>query len=134
MIVYEMTVQIRVPDFKSGRQWYEALLDRTADFIPHEGFAEWELMPGCWLQVAEGPVAEGSGPLRLGVQDLEVERLRLSEALGTELFEIRTREEIPVKWATFADPWGNAIGFFEYLDETEKQEKIRMIRAGKCRT
>lgn len=51
---YEMTIQIRVLPFESGLTWYRTLFQREPDFVPHEGLAEWELVPGCWLQVAGG--------------------------------------------------------------------------------
>lgn len=53
-MIYEMTVQVRVSDMIKGQQFYEALLNRAPDTTPHEGFAEWELTPNCWLHVAEG--------------------------------------------------------------------------------
>ncbi len=126
MNIYELTVQVRVTDMGKGQAWYQSLLKREPDFVPHEGFAEWELIPRSWLQVAEGEPAKGCGPLRLGVEDLEAERERLMNELHVEWFEIHQREEVPVKWATFEDPWGNRIGFFEYLDEGEKAEKVAL--------
>ncbi|WP_428987001.1 hypothetical protein [Virgibacillus pantothenticus] len=42
--------------------------------IPHEGFAEWEIISGYWLQVAEGMSSTAIGPLRIGVTDIESER------------------------------------------------------------
>ncbi|MFS0674687.1 VOC family protein [Ornithinibacillus sp. 179-J 7C1 HS] len=125
-MIFEMTVQIRVSDFEKGLQWYQLLLDKEPDFIPHEGFAEWELVPGSWLQVGEGTPAESSGPIRLGVKDLETCRAKWKQ-LGIEGVEIHSREEVPVKWCTFADPWGNLIGFFEYLDKTEEKKRIKEI-------
>lgn len=119
-----MTFQVRVSDIVKGKWWYETLLDREPDFIPHEGFAEWELIPGCWLQVAEGIPAESSGPLRLGVMNIEAERERLVKELNLDTFEIDERPEVPVRWATFSDPWGNRIGLFEYLSEAEKERKM----------
>jgi hypothetical protein len=113
--ISEMTIQVRVEDFAEGRGWYEQLLKRAPDFIPHEDFAEWELIPGCWLQVAKGHPAVGSGPLRFGVSDIETERLRLITEMGVEVSEIYSREGVPVKWCTFQDPWGNRLGFFQYL-------------------
>lgn len=74
-----MTVQVRVTDIKEGQKWYQTLLNKKPDFIPHEGFAEWELISGCWLQVAEGVPTEGSGPIRLGVTDIEAERDRIKK-------------------------------------------------------
>ncbi len=65
-MMFEMTNQIRVADQKEGQKWYRVLFNREADFIPHEGFAEWEILPGCWVQVAEGIPPFGSGSVRFG--------------------------------------------------------------------
>ncbi|WP_099157531.1 VOC family protein [Virgibacillus ndiopensis] len=126
-MIHEMTVQVRVTTINEGQKWYQTLFNREPDFIPHEGFAEWEIIPNCWLQLAEGEPALGSGPLRLGVIDIVAERKRLTKELQIDYFEIFSREEVPVKWATFTDPWGNRLGIFEYLDETEKAERIKRI-------
>lgn len=126
-MIYEMTVQVRVTDMQEGQRWYETLLKRTPDFIPHDGFAEWELIPGCWLQVAEGTPSLNSGPIRLGVQSIDRERERLISLLGIDCFDIHDREEVPVKWATFQDPWGNGIGMFEYHSKTEMQARIQSL-------
>lgn len=126
-MIYEMTVQVRVSDIIEGQRFYETLLNKAPDFTPHEGFAEWELIPNCWLQVAEGIPTGGSGPIRLGVEDLATEKKRLMDILKVEEFEIHEREEVPVKWATFSDPWGNQLGLFEYKDENNKKEKLELI-------
>jgi hypothetical protein len=123
-LIFEMTYQVRVEDFPQGVQWYKTLLNKEPDYVPHENFAEWEILPGCWIQVAKGNPSQGSGPIRLGVYNIEEERKRLINTLQTESFEIHSREEVPVKWATFQDPWGNQIGFFEYLNEKERDLKI----------
>ncbi|MBD8496999.1 VOC family protein [Paenibacillus arenosi] len=120
-MIVEMTIQIRVTNFTAGQQWYQTLLNKQPDYVPHEGFAEWELIPGCWLQVAEGQPAEGSGPIRLGVINIEAERDRLMKQLQIERFDIHTREEVPVKWGTLTDPWGNRIGFFQYLNPIDSR-------------
>nr|WP_144924691.1 VOC family protein [Paenibacillus bovis] len=116
---FEMTYQVRVTDIEEGHKWYQTFLQKEADFIPHDGFVEWEIVPGCWLQVAEGEPASGSGTLRLAVKDLAAEKERLIDVLKVEDFEIFSREEVPVKWCTFSDPWGNRIGLFEYIDKKE---------------
>ncbi|WP_409291306.1 VOC family protein [Peribacillus sp. SCS-37] len=126
-MIFEMTIQVRVSNFKEGLEWYNSLLNKQPDLIPHDGFAEWELLPGCWLQVAEGVPAEGTGPLRLGTANIEAERERLVEQLGIDCFEIQSRPEVSVKWGTFADPWGNRLGFFEYLDKSEEKERIKTV-------
>ncbi|MEL3971505.1 VOC family protein [Rossellomorea oryzaecorticis] len=126
-MIYEMTIQVRVPNIKEGQTWYATMLNKEPDFVPHEGFAEWELLPGCWLQIAEGTPSTDSGPIRLGVADLEAEKERLIHLLGVEDFSIYSRKEVPVKWATFSDPWGNGIGLFQYKDQQEIQKKIVTI-------
>jgi hypothetical protein len=126
-MIYEMTVQVRVPNMKEGQAWYGTLLNKEPDFLPHDGFAEWELLPGCWLQVAKGIPSMDSGPIRLGVADLQAEKERLIHILGIEDFSIHSRKEVPVKWATFTDPWGNGIGLFQYKDQQEIQKRIVTI-------
>lgn len=111
----QVTVQVRVADFDEGLRFYEHLLNRPPAFRPHEGFAEWELIPGCWLQVALGEPTPGSGPIRLGVVDIQAERRRLVSQLGVEIGEVQTREGVPAAWCTFSDPWGNRLGLFEEL-------------------
>ncbi|OIA98731.1 ornithine monooxygenase [Paenibacillus sp. LC231] len=130
-MIFEMTIQVRVSNIEQGQKWYETLLNRKPDFIPHEGFAEWELIPGCWLQVAEGTPTEGNGPLRLGTTNIEVQRDILVKLLKIDDFEIYSRPEVPVKWGTFSDPWGNRLGFFEYLNKSEEQERIKTIIGSK---
>ncbi|MBP3039153.1 VOC family protein [Bacillaceae bacterium Marseille-Q3522] len=131
-MIYEMTVQIRVTDINKGQKWYQTLLQKEPDFVPHEGFAEWELIPGCWLQVAEGIPTNGSGPIRFGVMDIVAERERIAKELQVDKFEIFQRKEVPVKWGTFTDPWGNRLGFFEYLNDEEKNERINTILGDKA--
>jgi len=124
---FEMTYQVRVTNIEEGHKWYQTFLQKEADFIPHDGFVEWEAVPGCWLQVAEGKPSTGSGPLRLAVKDLASEKERLIDELKVEDFEIFSREEVPVKWCTFSDPWGNRIGLFEYIDKKEEAIRIKTI-------
>ncbi|MEN2768957.1 VOC family protein [Ornithinibacillus xuwenensis] len=126
-MIFEMTIQIRVPDFIKGLEWYQLLLGKRPDFIPHEGFVEWELIPGCWLQLAEGTPANGSGPFRLGVPDMDLVLERLNNELCLTNIEIHKRDEVPVKWCTFSDPWGNHVGLFEYLNKKEETERIDEI-------
>ena len=130
-LIFEMTIQVRVKDFKKGQKWYQILFNRDPDFMPHEHFAEWEIISGCWLQVAEGTPSEASGPLRLGVTNIAGERERLVRELNIDKFEIYSRDEVPVKWGTFKDPWGNRLGLFEYLDKTEEKERIKTLVVNK---
>ena len=128
---FEMTIQVRVNDIQKGQLWYETLLKRQPDFIPHEGFIEWEVTSGCWLQIAEGTPAEGSGPIRFGVKEIEIERERLIKELRIESFEIYTKEGVPVKWGTFQDPWGNLLGLYEYLDKKVEEDRLIQLLGNK---
>lgn len=130
-LIFEMTIQVRVKEINEGIRWYQTLLNKQPDFIPHDGFAEWEIIPGCWLQVAEGKPTEECGPLRFGIEDLEEEKNRLIKQLNINDFEIHSRGEVPVKWGTFTDPWGNRIGFFEYHNKAEESQRIKTILGNK---
>ncbi|RIW28671.1 VOC family protein [Bacillus salacetis] len=110
-----VTFQVRVKDYKQGIKWYETLFNRVPDFIPHEDFAEWEIVSGAWLQVAKGLPTNGNGPLRIGVVDIHSERTRLMNALNIEIEDINTCEGVPAAWCSFEDPDGNRIGLFEEL-------------------
>ncbi|SEQ93373.1 hypothetical protein SAMN05216362_13511 [Piscibacillus halophilus] len=50
------------------------------------------------------------------------------------LNQIYTRQGVPARWGTFEDPWGNALGFFEYLDKSEEKVRIREILRGEKNT
>ncbi|MDK8189237.1 VOC family protein [Paenibacillus sp. UMB7766-LJ446] len=126
-MIFETTIQVRVSDMTQGQKWYQTLLNKEPDFIPHAGFAEWEIIHGCWLQVAEGKPSEDNGPIRFGVTDIVAERDRINKELNVENFEIFTKEGVPVRWGTFTDPWGNRLGFFEYLSEKEQNDRIQTI-------
>lgn len=126
-MIFETTIQVRVSDMTQGQKWYQTLLNKEPDFIPHAGFAEWEIIPGCWLQVAEGKPSGDNGPIRFGVTDIVAERDRINKELNVENFEIFTKEGVPVRWGTFTDPWGNRLGFFEYLSEKEQNDRIQTI-------
>lgn len=43
-MIFEMTTQVRVSNIEEGHKWYETLLNKKTDFIPHDGFVEWELI------------------------------------------------------------------------------------------
>ena len=47
LMIFEITAQVRVKNFNEGQKWYITLFNRKPDFIPHEGFAEWEIISGC---------------------------------------------------------------------------------------
>ena len=44
--------------------------------------------------------------------------------LNVDSFSICSREDVPVKWATFTDPWGYRLGFFEFKNSEEKEDRF----------
>ncbi|WP_404452281.1 VOC family protein [Virgibacillus necropolis] len=110
-----VTFQVRISNYEKGREWYETLFNRKPDFVPHEDFAEWEIIPDAWIQVAKGKPAIGNGPIRLGVDDIKNERERLMKELNIGIEEINTREGVPAAWCSFEDPYGNRIGLYQDL-------------------
>jgi len=52
----------------------------------------------------------------------------LVDKLKIDSFEVHLRPEVLV---TFTDPWGNRLGFFEYLDKSEEKERIKTIMGAK---
>ncbi|WP_433750460.1 VOC family protein [Falsibacillus pallidus] len=126
-MIFEMTMQVKVLNIDEAIKWYEVFLSKKPEYIPHEGFAEWEILPGCWLQVAESLEFGGAGPIRFGIKDIESEKQRLMKELNITGFEIYSRPEVEVKWGTFQDPWGNEIGLFEYLDKEQEESRIKTL-------
>lgn len=111
-----VTNQVKVNDFREGRDWYVKLLGRLPDFMASDDFHEWEIVPGSWLQVAEGNPQTGNGPIRFGVTNLQQERERLTQELDVQVSEIEKVEGV-VAWVNFTDPFGNKLGFFQDLSE-----------------
>lgn len=108
-----MTIQLKVPDITMGAAFYSRLLGREPDVEPHDDFKEWELVPTCWLQLAEG-TAEPAGRLRLGVEDIESNRARVERELGVTCSRIERISGLAA-WCNFEDPWGNRLGLFQDL-------------------
>jgi len=115
--VLGVTFEVRVSDFGVGARWYTRLLGRPPDLTPRADFWEWEVLPMCYLQVGAGTPVPGSGPVRLGVEDLAAERERIRDALGIAVSAIERVEGLTA-WCTFEDPFGNRLGLFEDLADT----------------
>ena len=43
------TVELRVPDFRAGVEFYLRLFGRRPDFEPHRDFVEWEVFDDFWF-------------------------------------------------------------------------------------
>lgn len=116
-----VTFQITVPDFEKGVEFYTKLLRRKPDFVPHRGFAEWEIVRNAWLQIGEGEPKIGR-PIRFGVRDIRKERNRIISEFGikvSEIGDVNNSGDIAY-WCDFEDPFGNKLGLFQDLSQTKK--------------
>ena len=100
---------IAVADFAAARGFYERLLGRAPDMLPHATEAAWQLTDTGWLYVVEDAAATGEGRFTMLVDDLEEEIAALAqrgldagaiEALGSGARKVELR-----------DPEGNRIAF-----------------------
>ena len=66
LLFFEKTYLIGVTDIKVGHKWYQTFLQKASYFIPHDGFVEWEVVPGCWLQVVEVTPSSGKRTFSCG--------------------------------------------------------------------
>jgi predicted enzyme related to lactoylglutathione lyase len=108
-----LTIQLGVADIRAGVEFYAALLGRPPDYEPHEDFKEWEVFPGCWLQIAQGrPVP--TYPVRLRCADVETERERVERELGVRCSPVSRLPGV-VALCNFHDPWGNRLGLYQRL-------------------
>ncbi len=62
---------VPVSDIARARAWYEKLFGRPADNTPMPVLAEWQVVPGGWVQVFVDEGRAGSGLLNFAVDDLE---------------------------------------------------------------
>jgi hypothetical protein len=111
-----MTLQLQVGSIDEARVMYGRLIGAEPDLEPHDDFIEWRVAPeaAVWLQLLEvaDPVALPTR-LRLKVPDLDA-AIALAADAGLSPGPATSLPGI-LRFVDFADPWGNAIGFYEDL-------------------
>jgi catechol 2,3-dioxygenase-like lactoylglutathione lyase family enzyme len=123
---YGMTLQVQVGDLARAREFYTALLGSSPEFEPHQDFLEWRVIPGgeTWLQAVgvTALVRPLANRVRFGVADIHGERGRL---LGLRI-DVSPVTALPgvVAFVDFADPWGNALGFYQDLAPSGQQPVV----------
>jgi lactoylglutathione lyase len=105
-----VTIGIPVGNLKEASQWYERCLELKGHIEPATDIREYQIFPGCWLQLSEAETAKSQHSLLLGVLDLDGERQRLRE-LGVEVGEINRVEGL-IAWFDFQDPDGNNLSLY----------------------
>lgn len=94
--------------------WYQRVLGHGPEIEPEPGTVEFQLLPGCWLQLyspeSDGGVDWG---IRLQVEEIESARARLVD-LGIEVGPIQRFENI-VAVCDFHDLDGNELSLVQVL-------------------
>jgi hypothetical protein len=96
-----------VTDIGAARAWYERLLGRPPDLVPHSKEVCWQLAEAGWIYVVEDSERAGSSLLTLIVTDLDAEVAALVDR-GVPRPAIT---EGPPRKAELTDPDGNNVTF-----------------------
>ena len=100
---------IAVVDFAAAQAFYERLLGRAPDMLPHATEAAWQLTDTGWLYVVEDAGAAGQGRFTILVEDLEAEIAALAQR-GLEAGAIETLGS-GARTVELRDPEGNRVAF-----------------------
>lgn len=105
-----------VTDRDEAVAWYERLLGKRPDFLPHDREAVWQLAATASLYVLVDDVRAGRGVVTLVVDDLDA---TLSEITARGIKPGRI-EEMPGagRKSVITDPDGNEIGLVEIAANT----------------
>jgi catechol 2,3-dioxygenase-like lactoylglutathione lyase family enzyme len=100
---------IAVADYPAARAWYERLLGRAPDMLPHDAEAAWQLTDSGWIYVVADAERAGRALVTVLVDDLD-------EITGNELAGGPV-ETVPGKFRRVAitDPEGNRVTFAQSL-------------------
>ena len=107
MSIEHVLAVVPVSDLQVSRRWYEALFGRPADNNPMPTLAEWQVVPGGWVQVFVDAERAGSGLLNFAVDELESHMAGLRDR-GLEPGEVADATK-GVRLSTITDPDGNTI-------------------------
>ena len=111
MELTSITIGIPVADLDQAARWYEKSLELSASIEPAPDIREYEIYPGCWLQLSEAETTESEHCLLMGVADLQAERNRLA-GLGADIDDIQRVEGV-IAWCDFRDPDGNRLSMYK---------------------
>ncbi|WP_369068635.1 VOC family protein [Kineococcus terrestris] len=107
MSVQHVLSVVAVGDLPTAAAWYERLLGRPPDNRPMPSLAEWQVVPGGWVQVFADAERAGRSQLNLAVDDLDAHRAELV-ARGLAPGEVREASR-GVRLCPLHDPDGNAV-------------------------
>jgi catechol 2,3-dioxygenase-like lactoylglutathione lyase family enzyme len=99
MSINHVFAGIPVTDYAAARPWYERLLGREPDLLPHDTEAAWQLTETAWVYIVEDAERAGRGMVTILVEDVDA-------------WVDNADESIPgVRRAEITDPDGNRIQF-----------------------
>ena len=107
MSIEHVLAVVPVSDLQASSRWYEALFGRPADNNPMPTLAEWQVVPGGWVQVFTDAERAGSGLLNFAVDDLEAHVAELRQR-GLEPGDF-TDANKGIRLSALTDPDGNTI-------------------------
>jgi glyoxylase I family protein len=107
MSIEHVLAVVPVSDLQVSSRWYEALFGRPADNNPMPTLAEWQVVPGAWVQIFADSARAGSGLLNFAVDDLPTHVAGLRQR-GLEPGET-TGASKGVHLSAITDPDGNTI-------------------------
>ena len=107
MSIKHVLAVVPVSDLQASSRWYEALFGCPADNNPMPTLAEWQVVPGGWVQVFTDAERAGSGLLNFAVDDLEAHVAGLRQR-GLEPGDF-TDANKGIRLSALTDPDGNTI-------------------------
>ena len=102
---------IAVADYDPMREWYERLMGRPADLVPHETEVAWQLTDTGWIYVKADADRSGKAFVTFLVDDLDAQLAALAER-GIASGPVDTMTN-GTRTALVTDPEGNTIQFGE---------------------
>ena len=113
MAVSYLFAGIPVAHYDAARPWYERLIGRAPDMLPHDREAAWQLSETGWIYVVADAARAGRALVTLLVDDLDTHVAELAER-GIVVEAIET---VPGKFRRTAvvDPEGNRVVFAQPL-------------------
>jgi predicted enzyme related to lactoylglutathione lyase len=113
MSITQSFAGVAVADYETMRAWYERLLGREPDMVPHDAEACWQLTDGGWLYVVADRERAGGSLITLMVDDLDA-ALAAIEERGIAHGDVETMPG-KARTAEVVDPEGNVVKFGQPL-------------------
>ena len=107
MSIEHVLAVVPVTELERSRRWYETLFGRAPDNNPMPNLAEWQVVPGGWVQVFVDDQHAGSTVVNVAVQDLDahIDELKHRGLAPGEIVDANKG----VRLSALDDPDGNKV-------------------------